>query len=201
MAGSNYNSYFSGRSSLSSAVDEISIENPLVVSTGREEFAKAPSRYTKVEVKALIHAKLRMEVLQKFGFIASNPKAADINALYTHYLNRLDPFTEYQERKDTALLRKYKSLKTKHIRLYDYFDPRLDNGFWYQLKLFITEPISGENSNLKAQMEQPEGAGERTGYMDVVQQEMHSDLGDRLESVVDYLDFALILPNDSEDEN
>ena len=104
---------------------------------------RTPTRYTETEVKALVHAKLRLQMLNSFGENSSKSEENCLRNLYLHYLQLLDRtgYESYPPREGSALLRKFKSLKSKGTQLVEYFDGTLDNGLWLHMKKLITEPV------------------------------------------------------------
>ena len=119
------------------------VRTPSGMSSEETPQSRTPTRYTEIEVKALVHAKLRLQMLNSFGENSTKSEENCLRNLYLHYLQLLDRngHEAYPPREGSALLRKFKSLKSKGTQLVEYFDGTLDNGLWLHMKKLITEPV------------------------------------------------------------
>lgn len=96
------------------------------------------ARYTPVEEKALVHAKLRLQISSNMGQKNTGTDSL-LTQYYEYYLKLLDPngFMSYSKREKSALVRKFKSIKSKKPMLVEYLDTIIEKGFWLQLKEMV----------------------------------------------------------------
>lgn len=96
------------------------------------------ARYTTTEEKALVHAKLRLQISSNMGQKNTGTDTL-LTQYYEYYLKLLDPsgFMGYSKREKSALVRKFKSIKSKKPMLVEYLDTIIEKGFWLQLKEMV----------------------------------------------------------------
>ena len=96
------------------------------------------ARYTTIEEKALVHAKLRLQISSNMGQKNTGTDSL-LTQYYEYYLKLLDPngFMSYSKREKSALVRKFKSIKSKKPMLVEYLDTIIEKGFWLQLKEMV----------------------------------------------------------------
>lgn len=127
---------------LAPAKSVINAYHPRAAPQHEETRPETSARYTTVEEKALVHAKLRLQISSNMGQKSSGNDSL-LTQYYEYYLQLLDPtgFMGYSKREESALVRKFKSIKSKKPMLVEYLDTRIEKGFWLQLKdMVITKP-------------------------------------------------------------
>lgn len=122
-----------------------SVINPYTVKPVEQNEESRPetsARYTTIEEKALVHAKLRLQISSNMGQKNTGTDSL-LTQYYEYYLKLLDPngFMGYSKREKSALVRKFKSIKSKKPMLVEYLDTCIEKGFWSQLKdIVLSQP-------------------------------------------------------------
>lgn len=106
----------------------------------RSQTSRSCHRYTFTEEKALVHAKLRLQIE---GFVGME-NGFKLTDYYEYYLQKLAPtdYRRYPARDASALTRKFKAINHNSPKLVPYIDRNVESRFWDELvQLVAHKPL------------------------------------------------------------
>ena len=106
----------------------------------KAQASRSCHRYTFTEEKALVHAKLRLQIE---GFVGME-NGLKLTDYYEYYLQKLAPsdYRRYHRRDASALTRKFKAIKHNSPKLVPYIDRNVESRFWDELvQLVAHKPL------------------------------------------------------------